>query len=211
MTGLIFCGAPIKDYSYVREYLLEAELVISADSGARHCRMMNIIPDFLIGDFDSINDADYSWLVEAGVQVIQYPIKKDMTDSEIAVQVALEKGCGKIVVLGAIGSRLDHTTANLLLLKKLTDLNVEGIIADEKNEARIIKSNIELKRKKDSFVTLLPIAGNAGGVTTQGLSYPLTDALLELGSSLGVSNQFAEDIAHVEVKEGYLMVIISRD
>lgn len=211
MTGLIFCGAPIKDYEYINEYLAEAQLVISADSGARHCRRMNITPDFLIGDFDSINDADYLALVEAGVQIIQYPAKKDMTDSEIAVQVAMEKGCDKIIMLGAIGSRLDHTAANLCLLKKLADLNVEGIIADEKNEARVIKSHIELKRRKDTFVTLLPLAGDAVGVTTGGLQYPLTDAVLEVGSSWGVSNQFVEDIAHVKVKEGYLLVIMSRD
>ncbi|NLV35315.1 MAG: thiamine diphosphokinase [Clostridiaceae bacterium] len=211
MTGLIFCGAPIKDYKFIDEYLAEAQLIISADSGARHCRRMDITPDFLIGDFDSINDADYLSLVEAGVQVKQYPAKKDMTDSEIAVQVALEKGCDRIVLLGAIGSRLDHTAANLSLLKKLADLRVEGIIVDENNEARIIRSNIELRSRKDTFVTLLPFAGDAVGVTTGGLQYPLKDAVLEVGSSWGVSNQFAQDIAHVEVKEGYLLVIMSRD
>ncbi len=211
MTGVVFCGGQIGDYNYIRKYLREAQFILSADSGARHCRRMHIIPDFLIGDFDSINDADYSFLVDAGVQIIKYPVKKDMTDSEITVQVAIEKGCDKIVLVGAIGSRLDHTAANLFLLKKLVDLNVEGIIADGKNEARIIRDHIELKSREDTFVTLLPVAGSARGVTTQGLMYPLTDATLEMGSSLGVSNRFAEDIARVEVEEGYLLVIMSRD
>ncbi len=211
MTCLVFCGGPIDDYEYIRGYLWEAQLILAVDSGARHCRRLHITPDYLIGDFDSINDADYSSLVAAGVQIIKYPTKKDMTDSEIAVQVAMEKGCDKIVLFGAIGSRLDHTAANLFLLKKLVDSNVEGIIADGKNEARIIKDHIEIKNRKDTFVTLLPIAGNACGVTTQGLMYPLADATLKLGSSLGVSNLFSEAVAYIEVKEGYLLVIMSRD
>jgi len=211
MNCVIFCGGVIEDYDSVNKYIQGAQLILCVDSGARHCRELGIVPDYLIGDFDSISEEDFKALTGAGVPVMRFPSEKDMTDSELAIQVACEKGCNRITLLGAIGSRIDHMLSNLFLLKKLADLNVEGVIANEKNEIRMIKDHIELKNEKDVFVSLLPVAGNASGVTTRGLYYPLENATLEVGSSWGVSNRVVEDSASVSVKEGYLLVIKSKD
>ncbi|HOA54057.1 MAG: thiamine diphosphokinase [Clostridiaceae bacterium] len=211
MTCVIFCGGRIDDYAHAEEYCKKAELVISADSGARHCRALDIVPDILVGDFDSIDKSDYIGLKAAGVEMIGYPAEKDMTDSELAVEIAINRGCSRVILLGAIGSRLDHSISNLFLLKKIHDANVEGIIADEKNEIRLISGSIRLKRKDGVFVTLLPVAGSASGVSTRGLYFPLEGAVLELGSSLGVSNRFSEEEAYIEVKEGLLLVILAKE
>lgn len=211
MTGVIICGGSITDYTFMKTYLMEAELVISADSGARHCRKWGIVPDLLVGDFDSVSDTDYSDLVSAGVEILRFPVEKDMTDSELAIEIALEKGCNRVILLGVLGTRLDHSISNLFLLKKLLDRGAEGILADENNEARLIDKYIELERKEDIFVTLLPVAGPAMGVTTTGLYYPLENATLKVGSSWGVSNRFSADRATVTVEEGILLVILSRD
>lgn len=211
MNCVIFCGGVIEDYDLINNYVRGAQLVLCVDSGARHCRKLQIVPDYLIGDFDSISEEDFTALAEAGASVMRFPSEKDMTDSELAIEVACEKGCRRITLLGAIGSRIDHTLSNLLLLKKLTDLNVEGVIVNEKNEIRMIRDHIELKSEKDTFLSLLPVAENAVGVTTGGLYYPLTDATLEIGSSWGVSNRFTDDVATVTVRQGYLLVIMSKD
>ncbi len=211
MNSVIFCGGDIEDYESIKKYVQDAQLTFCVDSGARHCRKLQIIPDYLIGDFDSINEEDFTSLVEAGASVMRFPSEKDMTDSELAIEIAYEKGCRRIILLGAIGSRIDHMLSNLFLLKKLADLNVEGIIINENNEIRLINDYIELKSEKDTFLSLLPVGGNAVGVTTRGLYYPLTDATLEVGSSWGISNRFTADSASVSVKKGYLLVIKSRD
>ncbi len=211
MNCVIFCGGVIEDYDPINKYAQGAQLILCVDSGARHCRKLQIVPDYLIGDFDSISEEDFTALAEAGASVMRFPSEKDMTDSELAIQVAYEKGCRRIILLGAIGSRIDHTLSNLFLLKKLADLNVEGVIVNEKNEIRMIRDHIELKSEKDTFLSLLPVDGNAVGVTTSGLYYPLTEATLEVGSSWGVSNRFTADVASVSVKQGYLLVIKSRD
>jgi thiamine pyrophosphokinase len=211
MTGVILCGGRIADYRFMRKYLDGADLVISADSGARHCKGFDVVPDLLVGDFDSVSDADYKGLVSAGVEIARFPVEKDMTDSELAIDIALEKGCSRVIMLGALGTRLDHSVSNLFLLKKLLDRGAEGILADENNEARLIDSSIVLDREKDAFLTLLPIAGPARGVTTQGLYYPLENATLEVGSSWGVSNKFSSEKAVVTVRQGALLVILSRD
>ncbi len=211
MTCIIFCGGRITDYEYVKKYTGGASLVIAADSGARHCSELKLKPGILLGDFDSISKSDWDKFNVNGTEIIRYPSEKDMTDSELAVEIALERGCTKVILLGAVGSRLDHTLSNVFLLKKLSDSNCEGLIADEKNEIRLVRDSIKLKREEGVFVTLLPLAGNAVGVSTEGLRYPLRDAVLETGSSWGVSNEFSEDTALVTVKEGYLLVMLSRD
>jgi len=211
MNCVIFCGGSITDYEYIKKYTAQADLVISADSGARHCRMLGIIPDIMVGDFDSVDRSDYDFLKNAGTEVICYPPEKDMTDSELAVEIAVRKGCNRIILLGATGSRLDHSVSNIFLLKKLLDSNIDGLIADDRNEVRLIRDNITLKKESGVFVTLLPVGGDAAGVTTRGLYYPLENAVLPIGSSRGVSNQFSEYEAYVEVKSGCLLVIISRD
>lgn len=211
MTGVIVCGGKIENYNYMQKYFKGAQIIISADSGARHCKAFQVTPDLLVGDFDSVLGADYADLAAAGVEIVRFPVEKDMTDSELAIEIALEKGCSRIILLGALGTRLDHSVSNLFLLKKLLDLDVDGIIADEHNEVKLINSSIALTREEGTFITLLPLAGSAKGVTTKGLYYPLENATLEVGSSWGVSNRFSEDIAQVTVEEGYLLVIKARD
>lgn len=211
MTGVILCGGRITDYEYMRKYLPGKALILSADSGARHCRSFGILPDLLLGDFDSVSESDYAALIASGVETARYPEEKDMTDSELAVEIALKKGCDRVILLGALGTRLDHSASNLFLLKKLLDQGAEGILADEHNEVRLIDKRIELEKQDDAFVTLLPLAGSAIGVSTQGLYYPLDNATLEVGSSWGVSNRFISEKAVVTLREGYLLVMISRD
>jgi len=211
MTGVIICGGKIENYTYVKKYIQDADIIICADSGLRHCKFLQVSPDILLGDFDSVSSEDLKAFESAGINVLRYPVEKDMTDSELAIEIAVQKGCNKVILLGALGTRLDHSISNVLLLKKLTDRGVEGILADEHNEVRLINSTIEIVREENTFITLLPIDGNAEGVTTEGLYYPLKDATLKTGSSWGVSNRFSAEKASVRLKKGYLLVVKARD
>lgn len=211
MIGVIVCGGKIDNYKYMQKYFKGAKLIIAADSGAHHCKSFHVSPDLLVGDFDSVREIDYASLAAAGVEIIRYPEEKDMTDSEIAIEIAIKKGCTKVVILGALGTRLDHSLSTLFLLKKLLDKGIDGIIANEYNEVRLINRSIVLTREEGVYISLLPLAGSAKGVTTSGLHYPLENATLEASSSRGVSNKFSEDIARVTVTEGYLLIIKARD
>jgi len=211
MTGIIVCGGRIDNYKYMQRYFKGAKLIIAVDSGAHHCKNFHVTPDLLVGDLDSIRENDYADLAAAGVEILRFPAEKDFTDSELAVDIAVKKGCSKIIMLGVIGTRIDHSLANLYLLKVLSDKGVEGIIADEHNEARLINHSIELEREEGVIVSLLPLQGDVTGITTSGLYYPLEEATLKVGASRGVSNKFSENVAKVTVKEGCLLVIKARD
>lgn len=211
MKGVIVCGGTVSDYKLMARYLEDADFVIAADSGADRLKCMGVTPDVLTGDFDSISEEDYAGLDATGIEILRFPVEKDMTDSELAIELALDRGCDEIILLGALGTRLDHSLSNIYLLKKLIDRGVRGMIADEHNEVYLTGSSITLKRDGDMKLSLLPLSGSVRGVTTYGLYYPLKDAVLETGSSLGVSNEFIEDTATVTITEGLLLVIKSRD
>jgi len=211
MTAIIVCSGSIEDYAHIKKYFEKADLIICADGGSRHLRKLRVLPHVLVGDLDSITEKEYDLLSDAGVEVVKFPVEKDATDTQLAVKLAMERGCEKVILLGATGARLDHTMANVFLLKMLLEAGKKGIIADEHNEIEMINKSISLPREKDVKVTLLPVCGNVSGVTTKGLYYPLDNATLEFGTTWGVSNEFSEDTATVTIESGFLLVIRSRD
>ncbi len=211
MRGIIVSNGCIRDYNYTARYFEGVELVLCADGGAAHLKKLGVTPDILLGDFDSISIEDLEQYQNAGVQIMKFPAEKDMTDSELAVEIAIEKGCREIVLIGSMGTRFDHTLANIFLLKKMLDLGVAGTAADEYNEIRLIRESIHLNREPGMKVTLLPMSETVEGVTTKGLYYPLKDATLRKGSTWGVSNEFVESAASVTITSGELLVITSRD
>ncbi|MDP4180195.1 MAG: thiamine diphosphokinase [Bacillota bacterium] len=209
MKAVIVSSGSISNYDYPKKYLVGTDILIGVDGGAKHLRKMNVMPDILIGDFDSAAGEDLEYFMNAGVMAIQYPPEKDMTDTELAIDYAIDKGCTSIVLLGCLGTRIDHSLANVFLLKKMLYNNVNGLIANEQNEVMLIKDKIILKSEENSYITLLALSDKVEGVSTKGLLYPLDNADLELGSSWGVSNEFIEDIAEISIKKGLLLVIKS--
>ncbi|MDP4093846.1 MAG: thiamine diphosphokinase [Bacillota bacterium] len=211
MTAVIVCNGNIRDYSYYGKFFRQARLVICVDGGARHMRNFDLKPDILVGDFDSINKDDYEYYVNKQVEILKFPVQKDLTDTELAVNIAINKGCRHIIFIGCLGSRLDHTLSNIFLLKLLLDKGITGIVTDENNEITLIKDSITLKREENTRVSLVPLSETVEGITLSGLYYPLDNASVELGSAWGVSNEFAEDSAQISIKKGLLLVIKARD
>lgn len=211
MTGLIVCNGRIRDYGFYKPFFDKAGLVICADGGAAHLQKFGVLPHVLLGDFDSISFEDMEYYKSSEVEILKFPVEKDMTDTELAVEMAAQRGCKEIILIGALGTRMDHSISNVFLLKKMLDMGVEGVIADEYNEIRLIDKSIELKRDGDRKVTLLPLSGSVSGVTTKGLYYPLLKATIPIGSTWGVSNEFTGETAGVDIEEGLMLVIESRD
>lgn len=211
MIAAVICNGYVENYAYIRRYLDRAEFIVCADGGAVHMKKMGVNPHVLVGDFDSISPGDLDYYRNAGVEVIDFPKEKDLTDAEIAANLAMDRGAATILLLGGWGTRMDHSLANAFMLKKMLDRGVQGVIANEYNEMTVIKDRIVLDRIKDFKVTLLPLSERVEGVTTKGLYYPLDNATITMGSTWGVSNEFISDTAEVTIKKGLLLVIKSRD
>ncbi len=189
----------------------QARLIVCADGGARHLKALNILPHAIIGDFDSASPEDQLFFKEKKIKTISYPSRKNETDSELCISWALLNKATDITLLGVTGTRLDHTLANIYLLKKLAELHIPARIINKNNTIQIVTDYIELKGQPGDFLSILPITEKAAGITLKGLEYPLVDATMEMGSCLGISNVFKEMIATVSVREGLLMVIQSQD
>ncbi len=211
MKAVIVCNGSIKDYDDIRKFFDKADFIISVDGGARHLRKLGIKPDVLLGDFDSADKEDIVYFQNQGINAETFPVEKDMTDSELAMERALEKGADEVIFIGAVGTRFDHSMANILLLKKLLDRKVSAYIADEHNRIYMFDSTFSLQRQEGYKLSLIPVSNRVTGVTTIGLKYPLSNATMHLGTSWGVSNEFNEDTATVIIDEGILLVCLSRD
>ncbi len=208
---VIVSGGQLKCLSRLKEQLKDAGLVIGADRGAGYLKELGVMPHVVLGDMDSISRDDLEYFKNLGVEILMYPAEKDMTDTELAVNYAVERGFKELVILGGAGKRLDHTLANILLLKRIADLGAEGRLVDENNEAALVKDRIGLSGGEMTKVTLLPLTERVEGVTTRGLRYQLNNATLEMGSTLGVSNELSDQGAEVSLTKGLLLVIKSRD
>ncbi|MCX7748119.1 MAG: thiamine diphosphokinase [Clostridia bacterium] len=211
MYALIISNGAITNYSFYYTYLKSASLVICSDGGARHARKFGIKPDVLLGDFDSVEKEDLNYYKGLGVEIVKYQKEKDLTDTEIAVNLALERGFKSIFLIGCLGSRFDHSMANVMLLKSMLLKGCEARIINENNEIALIKDHITLKRGHNEKVTLIPISEKVQGVTTKGLYYSLDNETLLIGSTRGVSNEFISDHAEISIQEGLMLVIKSRD
>jgi len=192
-------------------HVTDADLIVAADGGAGWLDAIGVTPSLLVGDLDSIDGALLGRLRAAGVRVEHHPADKDASDAELALRRAVESGADEIVVLGGLGGeRLDHALANLLLLadpslRAVRDLRlVRGGTA-----VRVLSAGdgLRLGGRVGDLVTLLPIGGDAEGVRTQGLRFPLDGERLALGPSRGLSNVVVEPPASVSLERGTLLVV----
>ena len=211
MKGLIICVGSINDTEFLKRYVEDIDFVICADRGGVYAKDMDILPDLLLGDMDSIPQDILLEYKEKKVDMTLYPSEKDMTDSEIAILRAVDMGADELVIMGALGSRLDHSMANICMLKKLVDMDVRATIVNENNEITLIKDELELKKDCGYRLSLLPLTQKVAGVTLIGLKYTLEDATLEMGTSLGISNEFEDDVAKITIRDGLLLVMKSKD
>lgn len=194
------------------DLLTDGAVVIAADAGA--CWLVDVgrTPDLLVGDLDSVGEPLLERLVADGVRVERYAAEKDESDAELALARAVASGADEVTILGALaGERLDHELANLLLI---ADPRWRGAVRD----LRIVSGGttvrplqggerLELEGSAGDIVTLLPVGGDAQGVTTDGLRYPLNDEELRFGASRGLSNVIERAGASVWLAGGTLLVV----
>ncbi|MCL5429130.1 MAG: thiamine diphosphokinase [Chloroflexi bacterium] len=189
--------------------LAAADLFIAANGGAQHCRALGLRPDVIIGDLDSLDASTRADWETQGVRIISYPVEKDQTDLELAMLYAKGAGAEKILVLGGLGRRWDHSFANLLLAAHPQFDGVSIIFLHGDQRLFIIKGKLHLQAATGDRASLLPLGGDAKEVTTRGLKYPLKGETLIFGSSRGVSNVVISEDAEVELQSGILLCVIS--
>lgn len=188
--------------------------IIVCDRGLEALYQLKIIPNHVVGDFDSVS-SEVLEFYKKQTQIIfhTYNAEKDNTDTDIALKLATRLKSSKITILGALGKRMDHAIANIHILKDALEAEIPCQILDEYNRIYLINKETTLEKEKvyGKYVSLIPLTSTVEGLTLTGFKYPLNHYTLPIGTSLGISNEMIEDIAHIEMKKGILIVIESRD
>ena len=209
MNAVIIGSGPLRPPHALRELLRRANLIICADGGLRAARALGIVPHAVIGDFDSVEPALLAWARRKGTRLIEHPREKDRTDAELALQHALEAGAAEIDLLGVLGARIDHTLANIGLLIKVAGNGKRARILQGREELFLAEAQTPIDGRRGDLVSLIPLSDSVAGVTTHGLKYPLTDAVLHNATTLGVSNEITTPPAAVNARQGWLLVVIT--
>jgi thiamine pyrophosphokinase len=185
-------------------------IVIAANGGVQHAEKLGLNIDMVIGDFDSLNDAEGAVLEAANIHTVRVAAQKDETDLELALLYADEMGVSHIVVLGAFGDRIDMSLSNLLLLThpRLARIHIEYWYGQQ--TAWVIRPpGDEIRGQPGDTLSLIPLGGDALGVITHELYYPMNDETLAHGPARGVSNVLTASIASVELRSGKLLAVHS--
>jgi len=189
------------------------DYIIASDKGLEALDKCKIKPNFIIGDFDSINKEILNkYIDDENIEIRELNPEKDYTDTHMAIKFAIELKSTSVTILGATGTRIDHALSNINVLKELLDNKIEGKIIDNKNEIQLMNCKKILKRDIEyKYISLIPLTTRVEGVTLKGFKYPLDNACLNIGESLGVSNEQIEDIGLIDIKKGILILIKARD
>lgn len=188
-------------------------IIIACDGGLEYCREFNLSPDYILGDFDSVTPQTLEFYSDRDKTT--YPTKKDMTDIELGLRLAIDIGAEDITITGAVsGSRFDHSICNIQLLCICIEKGITARIINKTNTIILLGGGSGKKltlKNENTYISLLPLTKTVKGITVTGFEYPLDNYDLFMGSSLCVSNRIIDDYGCISVDEGILIVISALD
>lgn len=192
---------------------IDFDYIICADGGLEKAKKYGIIPDIIIGDFDSVNLDILKEYESYNIPINKFPAEKDSTDMELAVEFAISKGYNNIILTGATGSRLDHTLGNIMLMERCFKIGVIITIIDNNNEMKIISDNTDLiiDFKEEYYISIIPVDDFIQGLNLEGFKYPLNNVNVQRGSTLCISNQISASYGRITLNKGTAIVFISKD
>lgn len=208
MRAIIFVNGMLPDPDAARGLIRPDDLLIGVDGGSRHALAMGLVPKIIIGDLDSLSQWEATQADLSGARITEFPQDKDATDLELALEYAFVRAGGNIILIGALGGRVDQTLGNLALL---SDPRFAGArIDDGVEEAFFCRDQVEIRGRGGEIVSLIPWGGPVTGVRTQGLRWPLSDETLHPDRTRGISNELIGESSQVSIVSGLLLVVHRR-
>lgn len=206
---IIFANGDLPDPDKAHAHLRESDFIIAADGGTRHALALGLTPNIIIGDLDSAT-FDFRPLTEKGTQVIRFSQDKNETDLELAFQHALTLNPEQIIILAALGGRLDQTLGNIALISNLRPSTFDLRLDDGIEEVFFCRDECNIKGANGDIVSLIPWQGEVTGIVTTGLKWTLQNEILYPHKTRGISNEMMNDTATIQIKSGLLLIIHRR-
>ena len=207
MRAFIYTGGAVRT-EFITEHPKADDLCIAADSGYHTAVALGERIDLLLGDFDSIGSIPR----DGGLEIQQVPAEKDYTDTQLAVEIAVDRGAEEIIIVGGLTGRLDHTLSTLAILEDLHGRGLHGYVTDGQSRAHYMKSSSTLiARSGYKYLSLIAADEVVKGVDIEGCKYPLKRATIRRRMQFAVSNEITGNVAFIAVKKGGVYIIESRD
>ena len=207
---IIFANGELPDLKKVRALLLPDDYIICADGGTRHALALNLKPDLVIGDMDSIQKNQWQKLQKSGISVELFSRDKNETDLELAVTRAVEMNPEQIIIVAALGGRLDQTLGNITLLANPQLSTFDIRLDDGMEEIFLCRDQVQVHGRSGDIVSLIPWQGDASGVTTKDLKWRLDQETLYPDRTRGISNEMTGNTASISIGSGLLLIVHRR-
>ena len=206
----IFANGELPDLEKARGLLHPDDYIICADGGTRHSLALGLTPNLVIGDMDSIETNHWRELEKAGVSIELFPAEKNETDLELAIRRALELEPMEIIILGALGGRVDQILGNIALLNVPLHASPSICIDDGVEEIFFCRDHAQVHGRSGDIVSLIPWGSAVHGVKTENLKWSLQKETLHPDRTRGISNEMTEDVAMIKISSGLLLVVHTR-
>jgi len=208
MRSIILANGEYGDINWYSGLFRDGDYIICADGGANYAFKLGVMPAIIIGDMDSIYPEVKKHFFNKGVEMKQYPRRKDLTDTQIALTLAEEAGSDEILFIGTLGKRLDHTLSNIYCGIEPAQRNIQIIHFSPDCTIYLVSKGLEIRGEKGDIVSVISLTEETSGVCLQGFEYPLDNVVLKNSQPFAVSNILAHDKGEVKVKEGVLAVFL---
>ncbi len=207
---VIFANGELPDLDKARFLIQRGDYIICADGGTRHALALDLTPDLIIGDMDSADREQLRKLKEDGVSIESFSHDKNETDLELAISRAIELKPAQVIIVAALGGRLDQTLANIALLSNLRLSTFDARLDDGVEEILLCRDQVHVHGRSGDLVSLIPWQGAVTEVQTENLKWPLRKETLYPDKTRGVSNEMLGETASVSIGSGLLLVVHRR-
>lgn len=210
-SALIIGSGEVRNTGLLKKEALKHDFVICADGGIKHTYDLDINVDLVVGDLDSVDERFDAFVNEHKISIEKYPTEKDATDIELAIDYAVKNSYKMITLMGVSGGRIDHTLANIFLLKSIVNSDIKARIVDEKNIVYYTEDILKLTKRPGFYVSLIPLSKEGIVVTLDGFYYTLKRNHIPFGSTHGISNYVVDNEGVIIIHKGCALVIESKD
>lgn len=209
MRVVIFVNGQFHDAEIARSRLRSDDYIIAVNGGTHHALSIGVVPHAIIGDLDSLDLREETMIRAASTQILQFPSRKDETDLELALRHAVEQQADSILLFAALGGRLDQMLGNLMLLALPCLQGIDARIVEGAQTAFLIRDRAAIHGCPGDTVSILPVGGDAVGVSNEGLEWPLRGETLPSGTTRGISNVLIASEGEISVERGLLLCVVT--
>lgn len=207
MRIIIFANGSLPNPEKARALIRPGDYILCADGGTRHALDLGLTPNIVIGDLDSVTYEERRKMEEMGVEVLEFSRDKNETDLELVINHALTLNSSQILILAALGGRMDHTLANITLLSNLQLATFNIRLADGVEELFFCRDQAQVEGRSGDIVSLIPWQGEVTGVFTENLRWHLHHETLYPDKTRGISNEMTAEVATITIQSGLLLIV----